>query len=304
MERERNSAVRAVVAAQGEKQQQRGTGAAACERPSVTFGSYSSRTGIHRISLMVFATASIGFHSTGYELNPILLNWAKLVAYRRGISREQAIFLQQDFWAADLSKYNNVTVFLAPGVVDTLKKKLADELPDNARVIVCRFPLIGWSPTCSEGTGLDQVWAYDMANVRRASLTRPDNSGTGEIGTRVIRVRVLTWHTCGSRVPPEDHTDRAGETALQLSAVPCFWCSQQRSVEPHIHHCNERERCWGEGMNAGFSTKSRGQRLTVALFLLRRYVHTEESAHCSSCARVRDALRTVLPEKRRHISVF
>ncbi|XP_077141826.1 ATP synthase subunit C lysine N-methyltransferase-like isoform X3 [Ranitomeya variabilis] len=116
---------------------------------------------------LVFATASMGFHSTGYELNPILLNWAKVVAYRRGISREQAIFLKQDFWAADLSKYSNVTVFLAPGVVDSLKKKLADELPDNARVIVCRFPLIGWSPTCSEGTGLDQVWAYDMANVRR-----------------------------------------------------------------------------------------------------------------------------------------
>ncbi|XP_073536380.1 adenine nucleotide translocase lysine N-methyltransferase-like isoform X1 [Phyllobates terribilis] len=118
---------------------------------------------------LVFATVSMGFHSTGYELNPILLNWAKVLAYRRGISREQAIFLKQNFWAADLSKYNNVTVFLAPGVVETLKKKLADELPDNARVIVCRFPLIGWSPTCTEGTGLDQVWAYDMANVRRGS---------------------------------------------------------------------------------------------------------------------------------------
>ncbi|XP_073440403.1 ATP synthase subunit C lysine N-methyltransferase-like isoform X2 [Dendrobates tinctorius] len=117
--------------------------------------------------LKVFTTASMGFHSTGYELNPILLNWAKVMAYRRGISRQQAIFLKQDFWAADLSKYSNVTVFLAPGVVETLKKKLADELPDDARVIVCRFPLIGWSPTCTEGTGLDQVWAYDMANVRR-----------------------------------------------------------------------------------------------------------------------------------------
>ncbi|CAJ0962648.1 unnamed protein product, partial [Ranitomeya imitator] len=38
-------------------------------------------------------------------------------------------------------------------------------------------------------------------------------------GTRVIRVRVLTWHTCGSRVPPEDHTDGAGETALHFPHV-------------------------------------------------------------------------------------
>ncbi|KAG8598827.1 hypothetical protein GDO81_002759 [Engystomops pustulosus] len=100
---------------------------------------------------LVFAAASLGFRSTGYELNPILLNWAK----------------------ADLSDYKNVTVFLAPSVGETLKKKLADELPDDARVIVCRFPLSGWSPTCSEGSGLDQVWAYDMANIRNISDYSP-----------------------------------------------------------------------------------------------------------------------------------
>ncbi|KAG9488219.1 hypothetical protein GDO78_007819 [Eleutherodactylus coqui] len=115
----------------------------------------------------------MGFPSTGYELNPILLNWAKLLAYRRGFSQDQATFLKQDFWVADLSKYNNVTVFLAPAIVESLKKKLADELPDNSRVIVCRFPLTGWTPTCSEGSGLEQVWAYDMANVRKGSNQSP-----------------------------------------------------------------------------------------------------------------------------------
>ncbi|XP_066458866.1 ATP synthase subunit C lysine N-methyltransferase-like isoform X2 [Eleutherodactylus coqui] len=122
---------------------------------------------------LVFTAASMGFPSTGYELNPILLNWAKLLAYRRGFSQDQATFLKQDFWVADLSKYNNVTVFLAPAIVESLKKKLADELPDNSRVIVCRFPLTGWTPTCSEGSGLEQVWAYDMANVRKGSNQSP-----------------------------------------------------------------------------------------------------------------------------------
>ncbi|XP_044132118.1 adenine nucleotide translocase lysine N-methyltransferase-like isoform X3 [Bufo gargarizans] len=119
--------------------------------------------------LKVFAAASMGLHSTGYELNSFLINWAKVKAYQRGISQEQATFLKQDFWKANLSKYNHVTVFLAPSVVETVKKKLAEELPDNARVIVCRFPLTGWSPTCTEGSGLDQVWAYDMADVRKDS---------------------------------------------------------------------------------------------------------------------------------------
>ncbi|XP_071988966.1 adenine nucleotide translocase lysine N-methyltransferase-like [Engystomops pustulosus] len=122
---------------------------------------------------LVFAAASLGFRSTGYELNPILLNWAKVLAYQRGVSKDQATFLKEDFWSADLSDYKNVTVFLAPSVVETLKKKLADELPDDARVIVCRFPLSGWSPTCSEGSGLDHVWAYDMANIRTISDYSP-----------------------------------------------------------------------------------------------------------------------------------
>ncbi|KAM3937938.1 ATP synthase subunit C lysine N-methyltransferase-like isoform 2-T3 [Leptodactylus fuscus] len=100
---------------------------------------------------LVLAAASAGFHGTGYELNPILFNLAKVLAYRKGVSKDQATFLKQDFWA-----------------VEALKKKLADELPDDARVIVCRFPLTGWLPTCTEGSGLNQVWAYDMADVRKA----------------------------------------------------------------------------------------------------------------------------------------
>ncbi|XP_069819630.1 ATP synthase subunit C lysine N-methyltransferase-like [Dendropsophus ebraccatus] len=118
---------------------------------------------------LVFAAALMGLHSTGYEINPILLNWAKGLAYQKGISKDQAVFLKENFWAADLSKFDNVTVFLAPNVVENLKKKLSDELPDTARVVVCRFPLTGWSPTCTEGSGLDQVWAYDMARVRKVS---------------------------------------------------------------------------------------------------------------------------------------
>ncbi|XP_068107326.1 adenine nucleotide translocase lysine N-methyltransferase-like [Hyperolius riggenbachi] len=118
---------------------------------------------------LVFEAASLGFKSTGYEIHPILVNWAKATALWRGLPEDKAAFLKENFWTADLSTYNNVIVFLSPSVVDTLKKKLSAELPDDARVIVCRFPLSGWHPTFSEGHGLDQVWAYDMAKIKKNS---------------------------------------------------------------------------------------------------------------------------------------
>ncbi|XP_026125060.1 protein N-lysine methyltransferase FAM173A isoform X2 [Carassius auratus] len=67
----------------------------------------------------------------------------------------------------DLSKYNNVTVFLAPGVMEVLGRKLEKELPDEARVIACRFPFPDWTPTATEGEGLDQTWAYDIKDIHK-----------------------------------------------------------------------------------------------------------------------------------------
>eukprot|EP00079_Xenopus_tropicalis_P011858 XP_002938228.1 PREDICTED: protein FAM173B-like isoform X3 [Xenopus tropicalis] len=70
----------------------------------------------------------------------------------------------------DLSQYKNVTVFLAPNAMETLEKKLSAELPDDARVIVCRFPFTHWPHTCTEGASLDQVWAYDVMRLKGSLL--------------------------------------------------------------------------------------------------------------------------------------
>uniref|UniRef100_A0A8C8BE35 Protein FAM173A n=1 Tax=Otus sunia TaxID=257818 RepID=A0A8C8BE35_9STRI len=47
--------------------------------------------------------------------------------------------------------------------------KLLAELPDEARVVAGRFPFPSWTPTSTLGQGLEQVWAYDMKEVRRAA---------------------------------------------------------------------------------------------------------------------------------------
>ncbi|KAK3566185.1 hypothetical protein QTP86_028424 [Hemibagrus guttatus] len=115
----------------------------------------------------VFAASSLGFRCTGFEINSILIGYARARARWMGIPTPAARFVNEDFWKTDLSQYKNVTVFLAPGVMEVIGKKLEQELANDARVIACRFPFPHWHASQSEGQGLDQAWAYDMATVRK-----------------------------------------------------------------------------------------------------------------------------------------
>ncbi|XP_026198364.1 adenine nucleotide translocase lysine N-methyltransferase isoform X1 [Anabas testudineus] len=115
---------------------------------------------------LVFAASSAGFQCTGFEINSILLTYARNKARWTGVPCSQASFVKKDFWKTDLSTYNNVTAFLAPGVMGLLGEKLLKELPDDARVIACRFPFPDWPHQSSAGSGLDQTFAYDISSVR------------------------------------------------------------------------------------------------------------------------------------------
>ncbi|XP_066567508.1 ATP synthase subunit C lysine N-methyltransferase isoform X2 [Amia ocellicauda] len=99
---------------------------------------------------LVFAASSLGLQSTGFEINSILLSYARTKARWMGIPSTNVNFVNKDFW-----------------MMDVLEEKLLLELPDDARVIACRFPFARWPATCSEGSGLDQVWAYDMSTLRK-----------------------------------------------------------------------------------------------------------------------------------------
>ncbi|KAL7846737.1 hypothetical protein SRHO_G00217170 [Serrasalmus rhombeus] len=120
----------------------------------------------------VFAACAAGFHCTGFEINSMLLAYSRGRAWWRGLPHSKATFVNQDFWKTDLSKYTNVIAFLAPAVMQDLEEKLLKELPGDARVVVCRFPFPHWPHSCTTGTGLDQVWAYDVYTVQhRANIS-------------------------------------------------------------------------------------------------------------------------------------
>ncbi|XP_068555798.1 adenine nucleotide translocase lysine N-methyltransferase isoform X2 [Anas acuta] len=88
--------------------------------------------------------------AVGYELNPWLLWLAKYRARKAGC-HGQVSFLKQDLWKKP-----------------PLAAKLLAELPDEARVVAGRFPFPSWTPSSTLGQGLEQAWAYDMKEVRRA----------------------------------------------------------------------------------------------------------------------------------------
>lgn len=121
---------------------------------------------------LVFAASSAGFQCTGFEINSILVAYARAKAHWTGQPCSLANFVKTDFWKTDLSSYNNVTAFLAPGVMEVLADKLLKELPDDALVVACRFPFPHWPPQSTLGSGLNQTWAYDMSAVR-AFLMKP-----------------------------------------------------------------------------------------------------------------------------------
>ncbi|XP_057687488.1 ATP synthase subunit C lysine N-methyltransferase isoform X2 [Corythoichthys intestinalis] len=115
---------------------------------------------------LVFAASSAGFKCTGFEINSVLVTYARSKASWNAVPSSQAVFVKKDFWRIDLSQYDNVTAFLAPGAMDALGEKLLKELPDNARVIACRYPFPCWPHQSRLGSGLNQTWAYDVGAVR------------------------------------------------------------------------------------------------------------------------------------------
>ncbi|XP_029365478.1 protein N-lysine methyltransferase FAM173B isoform X2 [Echeneis naucrates] len=125
---------------------------------------------------LVFAASSAGFQCTGFEINSILVAYARSKALWTGVPPNQATFVKKDFWKTDLSSYNNVTAFLAPGVMELLGEKLLKELPDDARVIACRFPFPNWPHQSSAGSSLNETFAYDISAVRSHLRNAPNTA--------------------------------------------------------------------------------------------------------------------------------
>jgi hypothetical protein len=114
---------------------------------------------IFNLLKQVLAAAKNGFVADGVELNPWLVAYSKLQAFRLGLS-SCARFYCQDLWKVRLQPYHNVVVFGVQEMMPDLEVKLEKELLSDVCVVACRFPLPTWTPAVTLGTGMDTVWVY------------------------------------------------------------------------------------------------------------------------------------------------
>ncbi|KAK3098797.1 hypothetical protein FSP39_023208 [Pinctada imbricata] len=111
---------------------------------------------------IVIAGAKRGFDGTGVDLNRWLVLYSKMAARKNNVS-QQTNFMKRDLWKFNLSPYNNVVVFGVEPMMERLEKKCLEELPDDSRIVACRFQFPNLKPVKTVGEGLDRVWLYKIS---------------------------------------------------------------------------------------------------------------------------------------------
>ena len=90
---------------------------------------------------IVIAMAKAGAIATGFEINPILVWWARFKIWRAGLSDNAKIY-SKNFWNQDLGDYQVIVVFGMTHIMARLEKKIQKELSKESIVIsyIFKFP--------------------------------------------------------------------------------------------------------------------------------------------------------------------
>lgn len=97
-------------------------------------------SGDGRISI---AAAKAGAQAFGYETNPKLVELSRANIEHDALSNT-AIILEQDFWTEDLEKYNIITIYPMPDIMELLEQKLLKELKPGTRVLLNYYRFLNW----------------------------------------------------------------------------------------------------------------------------------------------------------------
>ncbi|XP_059828508.1 ATP synthase subunit C lysine N-methyltransferase-like isoform X1 [Hypanus sabinus] len=114
---------------------------------------------------IVIAAAKQGFRAVGYELNPWLVWYSRYRAWQQGVHRHTRFYIS-DFWKVNFSEYSNVVIFGVPQMMESLEKKLQNELKNDAKVVACRFPFPSWIAEHESGKGIDAAWLYNAKSFK------------------------------------------------------------------------------------------------------------------------------------------
>lgn len=99
-------------------------------------------SGDGRISL---AFAKIGGIVTGYELDKDLVQSSER-AIKDAQVQSLVVIKNENFWDADLSKFEIVCIYPMPDIMEQLEEKLTNELKKGARVLTNYYLFPTWKP--------------------------------------------------------------------------------------------------------------------------------------------------------------
>ncbi len=98
---------------------------------------------------LLFLAAGKGATATGYELNPFLVLWTKLMIILKG-KQKQVDVLYKSIYDADIAEADVIFMFLFPPHMKKLTAKIANEAKQGVKILSYSFPLPGWAPLIHE----------------------------------------------------------------------------------------------------------------------------------------------------------
>lgn len=104
---------------------------------------------------IVIALAQAGAIATGYELDEKLVELSRENIHNAILATPPTI-LQKDFWDEDLGKYDIITVYPMPDIMQAMEKKLQKELRPGARVLLNYYPFPNWEKAAEK----DHIFLY------------------------------------------------------------------------------------------------------------------------------------------------
>ncbi len=114
----------------------------------------------------ITAAQRFGIPASGVEINPDLVEQARLTAEASGVGGK-VTFSSGDLFGYDLSRATVVTAFLLPSVNLRLRAKLLAELPVGARVVTHKFDMGAWKPDLVTQAANETIYLWTIPKDRK-----------------------------------------------------------------------------------------------------------------------------------------
>ncbi len=122
---------------------------------------------------LVIALAEAGAEAHGYEINPLFIWISKRNIRKLGLTGK-AFIHRKSYWREDLSKFDIITVYGYPRMMERLEKKLKTELKTRARVISNKYRFPAWLPSKKD----DNVYLYERFDYTRKRRPKTKKGGS------------------------------------------------------------------------------------------------------------------------------